>query len=746
MVMPAYNLDDRRWADLTADGLAFIPVNAPEWTDFNPSDPGITLIELFAWLAEMNIYRLNRITDEETRKYLALVGLHPKPPQPARTVVSFALTGKAKYLTVPQHLEFFADSPSGDTVTVQALHKITVVPAALKAVQVGTSAGYCDMTNMWQQGQAFAIFGNNPAPGAALYLGFDQCLPPEVPTSLVFTVMDPTASAAARATLVAEARAQAAACQQPNYETLCGSAATPAADEANDSSPVPPHFSVSLAWEYLDQSKRWLSVTGPDVDSTRALTLNGRVEFKIPKTNPMGKWALGHLNIKYAYIRCRLVAGSYDAAPMLLNVAANAVEAVQAVPSTLSLKPSPPAPQELLEDLGPATGWPDQVCALSEKPVVAASVLFYSLESDGWHRWKLVPDLDGSGPRERRAVLDANAGTITVGNGEQGWVPLAGAKFYASYLATLADGGNLAANSSFTLASNPINQTLLSNLASSDSTTTSSDSTTTSSDSTTTSCDSTTTSSDTTTSSSTTTTSSHMATLWSDPKNPPALITLATALTGGAAAETLDQAEAQAFGIADQTTRAVSLSDYETLAGETPGVQLAIAKALPNVHPRFPCMQAPGVITVIVMPYLPAGRPTPSAGLLQAVRAYLARRRIIGTRIEVIGPNYVTVSVQATVQATKGTNTTTLTTNIINALQTFFDPLKGGLAGKGWPFGREVVQAEVLAVIGRISGVDHVVFMSLSINGGPPQCGNACVGFAGLVASGTHQVTVTGAS
>jgi len=67
------NLDDRRYPDLVEEALGLIPTNAPEWTNHNPSDPGITLIELFAYLAEMMIYRLDRVTEEQKLKFLMLL-------------------------------------------------------------------------------------------------------------------------------------------------------------------------------------------------------------------------------------------------------------------------------------------------------------------------------------------------------------------------------------------------------------------------------------------------------------------------------------------------------------------------------------------------------------------------------------------------------------------------------------------------------------------------------------------------
>ena len=66
-------LDDRRFADLVTEGRGLIPIHAPEWTNHNPSDPGITLVELFAHLTEMLIYRLDRVTTANIAAFLNLL-------------------------------------------------------------------------------------------------------------------------------------------------------------------------------------------------------------------------------------------------------------------------------------------------------------------------------------------------------------------------------------------------------------------------------------------------------------------------------------------------------------------------------------------------------------------------------------------------------------------------------------------------------------------------------------------------
>lgn len=67
------NLDDLRWEDLMKEGRTLIPAWAPEWTNHNPSDPGITLIELLAYFSEKLMYQQNRIGDKNVVQFLRLI-------------------------------------------------------------------------------------------------------------------------------------------------------------------------------------------------------------------------------------------------------------------------------------------------------------------------------------------------------------------------------------------------------------------------------------------------------------------------------------------------------------------------------------------------------------------------------------------------------------------------------------------------------------------------------------------------
>ncbi|AFZ55800.1 baseplate protein J [Anabaena cylindrica FACHB-243] len=73
MPLPLTNLDDHPYSDLVQEAISLIPSEAPEWTDHNPSDTGIILIELFAWLTEMVLYRTNQIPDRNQAAFLTLL-------------------------------------------------------------------------------------------------------------------------------------------------------------------------------------------------------------------------------------------------------------------------------------------------------------------------------------------------------------------------------------------------------------------------------------------------------------------------------------------------------------------------------------------------------------------------------------------------------------------------------------------------------------------------------------------------
>lgn len=81
-------LDDRNYTDILQDAIARIPVHNPEWTNFNDSDPGVTLIQLFAFMTESILYRANQIPERNRLKFLQLLGIPLVPAAAAQGFVT----------------------------------------------------------------------------------------------------------------------------------------------------------------------------------------------------------------------------------------------------------------------------------------------------------------------------------------------------------------------------------------------------------------------------------------------------------------------------------------------------------------------------------------------------------------------------------------------------------------------------------------------------------------------------------
>ena len=84
-------LDDLRFQELVSEARTRIARHSPGWTEHNVSDPGITLIELFAWFTDILLYRVNRIPEQLHLALLELVGVTPAPPRQAHTGIRFVL-------------------------------------------------------------------------------------------------------------------------------------------------------------------------------------------------------------------------------------------------------------------------------------------------------------------------------------------------------------------------------------------------------------------------------------------------------------------------------------------------------------------------------------------------------------------------------------------------------------------------------------------------------------------------------
>jgi predicted phage baseplate assembly protein len=737
MLVPLPNLDDRRWADLAEEGRGLVPLYAPEWTDHNVHDPGVTLVELFAWFAEMDLYELNRIPERHKRKFLALAGIRRQPALAARAFLAFSLPAGSPPQPLPAGLEVAGEDSFGVTTRLRTLEPFTVSPAQLRRVQLRDAKGYHDLSALREKGQLLEIFGASPAVANEFYLGFSEALPPGQPVQIVFAFSGEAAGAGTRGLLLAEAHARQQACRPAMNPCAC----LPAGPE---DTLLPPHHSVRTVWEVWRSPGTWQTLHPGEVeDDTRSLTLHGRVRFRLPAA--MAQVQIGKAPEPLFYLRCRLVAGAYDAAPVVAKILVNAVAAEQALPvaqgwaiapgvtaggsapvrgeeASFELEldgagrivkltfgaTDPAAPRfpvlqyqsatskaegKLIVEaafLGRGTGAPGEELALPELVPDEETFQLYTLHDASWRAWSRRADFDSSRPTDTHFCFNSQGTAVVFGDGEQGRTLPRGSLVLAAYRSTRAADGNLESGRVNKLAASLHNQAVPA---------------------------------------------------WSDLERAKLQVTNAWPEREGTSAETLDETVARMIATLGRAERAITLQDYEALAARVPGVRLARVAALANHHPGFPGFKAPGIVTIVIVPFLPAGQPAPGPELRQAVAAYLHPRRILGTRVEVVGPGYVEVSVAATVRALPGVSKASVRQKIVDVLNRFLDPLLGGPEGDGWPFGRHVYRAEILQAVDEVPGVDHVELLSLSA-GGSAQCGNICVPPSSLVHPGAHAIQV----
>lgn len=366
MALPVPNLDDRRFQDLVDDAKRLIARRSPSWTDHNVSDPGVTLIELFAHMTDQLIYRLNRVPDRQYVAFLDLLGVKLFPPTAARTLTTFWLT-----------------APQADTVKIAAGTQIATVRTETEdAIVFETIADLAivksSLLRLWSQIDGhtmrehdealakraeFACFDQVPKPGDALYVGLTDATP-SCAVTLRF------------------------ACD------IEGVGVDP---------DRPP-----LAWEAWD-GDGWAACE-VERDETGGLNRDGDVVLHVPSTHAasvIGKQRAG-------WLRARVTEPAdgtprYSSSPSIGGLTAFTIGgSVEAVHASLVD----------VDDLGTSEGVPGQRFELRQQPVVpgdADPVLQVSTDGEDWADWSLVDDFAASGPDDLHFTLDAVAGQIALG-------------------------------------------------------------------------------------------------------------------------------------------------------------------------------------------------------------------------------------------------------------------------------------------------------------------------------------------
>ena len=374
MTLNTPRLDDRAFDDLVNEARARIPLYTPEWTDHNLSDPGITLIELFAWMTDVVLYRLNRVPDRNYVKFMELIGMRLRQAEAARTMLTF-------WLSAPQPDTFVI--PTGTEVaTLRAENDETIVfttdaPLQIRVPNIShimTSAGaeerrafqVYSVNNVVRGGESFPAFASEtPSQNDAFYIGLENDL---------------------------------------SYHIIGVEISVDRAEGAGIDPSRPPYV-----WEILGTGldQRWVPVD-VESDTTLGLNVNGSVRIFLPE---MRRTARNDINA--FWLRCRLDMSNsdsrYNNSPRItrLNVhgwggSTNATN----VSTTRN------------EILGRSDGSPGQTFFLAHKPVIArASHEHVLVRRDDGHeeRWQEVSDFSNSQANDRHYTLDSDTSEIRFG-------------------------------------------------------------------------------------------------------------------------------------------------------------------------------------------------------------------------------------------------------------------------------------------------------------------------------------------
>jgi len=650
-------LDDRSYQQLRDELVRRIPVYAREWTDHNASDPGITLIELFAFLGENLLYRFNQIPDATRLTFLNLLQIPLRPAAAARaliilTRVDTGPTAGAATL-IAAGTEAKAGNTPFETLTEVAAYPLSVVAVARAAAPAPTSGEAKDAVaaaiaarSGIKAGEEVALYQNHTVPT-------DPSAPGAMPVNFQ-TAVDGALWIAVLKTKTTDTAKLGDALLNigfvPDQEVV-------AIDEvAACPGEQPASTGPDIVWEAstgdIRQGEPQYLRVAVEADTTRGLSQQGVVRIRLPHEytdlglfDPGDPYLLGTgafppeledkeqaANLLFWLRASRRDAGSLG---RVLYVGINATEVVQ----TRTANP---------EFVGIGSGERNQVYSLVHTPVIAGSALIQVEEDERWVDWQAVDGFEASAEDSRHFVLDTEAGTLRFGNGVKGKAPQIGQRIRAkSYRYGGGPDGNVGAKAITKLDAFPAVRG------------------------------------------------------W----NPlPA--------RGGALAESIVEGLDRVPGEIRRHDRAVTAGDFQELALATPGASVGRADCIPLFEPHTKEEQAAGVVSVVVWPRddrKHPSAPVPDRTLLRQVCCWLDVRRLVTTELYVIPPTYHKVAVAVGLEVKHGYGIEAVRRWVELVVRQYLAPLPPyGPEGRGWPLGRRVYGPELEAAALQVEGVEFL--------------------------------------
>ena len=365
MALPVPNLDDRRFQDLVDEAKRRVQQRCPEWTDHNVSDPGVTLIETFAFMVDQLIYRLNRVPSANYLRFLDLIGVTLFPPTAARCDTTFWLSAaQEQTVVVPAGTQVAtARTDVEEPIVFTVEQRLDIVPVTLAHLATASAGGQVvDRTDELLSDRGPATFGAPPRPGDAVLFGMSDA----APRCAVLLRVD------------ADVQGVGVDPRDPPW-----------------------------VWEAWDGGG-WVACE-VDRDSTGGFNRPGDVVVHLPSTHATSVIA----RKRGGWLRCRIVEPApgqpfYRASPRLHSVDASTIGGTA---------PALHADVVRGETVGVSDGSAGQRIALANRPLVAGGgPLIVEVAADqGWEQWREVASFAQSRPNDRHLMVDRVAGEVIFG-------------------------------------------------------------------------------------------------------------------------------------------------------------------------------------------------------------------------------------------------------------------------------------------------------------------------------------------
>ncbi len=690
------NLDDRSFDEILAEAVARIPVHTPEWNNFNDSDPGMTLVQLFAFMTENLLYRSNRIPEANRLKFLSLLGVPLRPPSAARGLVQFINDrGPLQPLVFDSDSELLAGKVPFRTRTTVNILPITTAaffkrPRAAEAVDEQTRKDYESL---------YTTLASN--------IQFYQSVPLEepqigkpLPEINLATTSTETTDQSLWLALLAPNKIDPDEVRRAIAEQTLTLGVYPSSNIIPD--PLKP---ITLEAQQVNDPGLIFEIPAP-LDSEQRLDVNealfparykrlsvyyaenvlempGIVQLILPPYDDLRTWEFDSLEEGrddfpplledsrlakrlVTWIRIRLTpieSPNHQQSPTtnaeerstyqhtrLTWVGVNAARVLQIIPVRD-------------ERLGLGTGTPEQSFKVANTPVILEPsgpgkenfILEIASENSAMEKWRRTDDLYAAAPTDPVFYLDAESGQITFGDGLRGKRPPAGHVIQVSY----EYGGGIEGD----VAIGAINKS---------------------------------------------------------PLLPGGFkVTNPVRTWGAARAENALEGEQKISRYLRHRDRLVTTEDFRDIAYQAPGVEIGRVEVVPLLNADafdytiIDQSQWAGTVTVMVVPQHPIEQETPARPdrlFLDAICAWLEPRRLITTEIYVRGPHYVEFVVSIALTTLPGYIREEVLRDVRRAIREYLSPLIGGLTpmgrkGTGWPLGTDLRPEDIEAVAVRVEGV-----------------------------------------